>query len=263
MPDDPSAALPGGPRPSPGDLRDAETVLRSMQRILANMGRDQRRDSPEFKEIMAYYKHLGTNLHEIRKQVVAEAPPPAPSLARAVPARSPTLLGSIPRPPQRSLAPPSISALGRTVQAYGRTVASRTVAPAAGPAVLPVASPAAASPAKPPAAAAHAAPGPSAGEAALAGVQLQAVSAPEGLPLHLPKFVSTLGPAGSRAINKGPEVGCLQKLLVHQGFEVEVNEVYDVRTYRAVSDFQKLHRVAVNGLVGVEMRKLLNEMVTG
>lgn len=79
----------------------------------------------------------------------------------------------------------------------------------------------------------------------------------------MPKFVSTLGPAGSRAINRGPEVQRLQQLLARLGYDVPQADTFDVKIFRAVQEFQKVHRIQVNGLVGVEMRRLLNELVTG
>lgn len=89
------------------------------------------------------------------------------------------------------------------------------------------------------------------------------VSPPGSLRQALPRFISTLGPAGSRAINRGPEVLRLQKLLRHLDYDVLLSGAFDVKTFRAVNEFQKAHKLEVNGLVGEETRKILNEMVTG
>jgi len=86
---------------------------------------------------------------------------------------------------------------------------------------------------------------------------------PPGIPLAMPRFVSTLGMASTRAISKGPEVGRLQQLLTVLGFETAVTETFDARTFRAVNDFQKDRCLAVNGMIGLETRKVLNELVTG
>ena len=81
--------------------------------------------------------------------------------------------------------------------------------------------------------------------------------------MALPKFAGTLGPPGSRAIDAGPPVACLQRLLTALGYEVNVTGEYDVRTFRAVQELQKARHLAVNGVVGLETRKVLNELVTG
>ena len=58
--------------PSPQVLKEGNDILRELQLILVNMGRDDRRKSPEFQEIMAQYKSLGAELHEARKRVSTE-----------------------------------------------------------------------------------------------------------------------------------------------------------------------------------------------
>lgn len=257
VPENPASPTPSPYAVSPRLLQEGTELLRHLQTILGNMGRDDRRKSPEFQRIMNQYKALGAGLHEARKQIISEEGPLRTPTASP---RSVTALGMAARagksPPPRIPISTGVSALGRAAQISGlgqapqpaTAVGPRSPVRAAAP--LPVAAATAQAPA---------APAPESSIPAAAPQSLLLAS----LPLPLAKFISTLGPAGSRAINKGPEVGRVQKLLAHVGYEVQVTQVYDVKTFRAVSEFQKIQRIPVSGLVGVETRRLLNEMVSG
>ena len=83
------------------------------------------------------------------------------------------------------------------------------------------------------------------------------------MPLDLPKFKSTLGPPSPKTVYRGPEVMNLQVLLAHLGYQVEVTGSFDVPTLRAVNQFQKGKKIPVDQVVGADMRRMLNEMVTG
>lgn len=186
-------------------FEEGKSILRELQTILNNLGKDERRKAPQFLHILGRYKTLGARLQEARNKVTAvnllqrsSQVPPRPD----IPSRSP-------------LAPPSVL--------RPRSVTTMLNA---------------APPAKP------------------------GTARPGDLHLFLPRFISTLGPAGSRAINKGPEVLSLQKLLRHLGYDVLLSGAFDVKTFRAVNEFQKAYKLEVNGLVGEETRKILNEMVT-
>src|SRR5438552_12329385 len=121
--------------PTPAELQDAEWALRSMQRILGTLGRDRRREAPVFKELMDDYKHLGTNLHTLRREVAAAEQTKVKALAASRPAapgqpgaslldrvgqlRRPTPVAAAPRvasavAPARSAAPLA----ARTAAAY-------------------------------------------------------------------------------------------------------------------------------------------------
>lgn len=240
------------PHPTTADVREADAVLRSMQRILNNLNAHRHRESPEFQRVMGYYKHLGTNLHHVRKQVEED------EKATARMARQVALVNkhnnSRPSAIGIKVAP---SLLDQARQHHGLPPVQRPAplarpAPAA-PAVAQAAparadQPAAATPAEAPLPEAPAAP-----------------AAPAGPPpLAIPRFEATLGPPGQHgAVAMGEEVGYLQRLLAHLGYQVEESEEYDKATLQAVMDFQETNELEPTGMVGAETRKLLNGYVTG
>lgn len=176
-----------------------------LQQVLAQMGSDERRDSPEFQHIFEQYKRLSGELHKVRYLVAASVPviPPAIGVGRAY-------------------TPPPVKVGATFLTETQRLVPERTGPPAG-------------------------AGGPAA-----------------DLPLALPKFTSTLGPAGRPGVvSSGPEVDHLQQLLAHLGYDVPQTQVYDARTSLAIRAFQQAQRLTVNGLVGADTRRLLNRMVSG
>lgn len=223
------------PPPSPQLLKEGQDTLHELQLILATMGKDNRRKSPEFMTLMAQYKQLGTKLHEARKRI----PPPPPA------------------PKSTPVAPYSGALLGKATvasRAHELHVASGSTQAAPAPAALPnpVDAPAAAQTAMSPV------PAPASQETAQ-----QEPPANPVLPLALPKFAGTLGPPGTKCVDFGPPVANLQRLLVALGYKVEATGAYDVRTFRSVQELQKAHKLPVTGITGLETRKLLNGMVTG
>lgn len=312
MSDPPAAPLPGGPQPTARDLQQSNDLLRELQLILGGMGKDDRRKSPEFQELMGIYKSLGGDLHEARKRVPV-APikgtggTPGTLPVRATGALAPRQVPSGPLPTSapgqaRPVSPTagSVTALGRTAQAYGSKPAAPGVPTAAASAAetkvtleaagTGVAGQAAAaygakpSPAVPavtpqlPAATAVTPQAAAAGAAALAAqaygtspaappavvpeVQQQEMLPPP-LPLQMPKFKSALGPPSPKTVYRGPEVDNLQILLAHIGYPVERTGSFDIPTLRAVNMLQKKNKIPVTQVVGMELRKLLNDMVTG
>src|SRR5207245_1006110 len=114
-----------------------------------------------------------------------------------------------------------ISAPGRP----GQSISARSAAPIARPISIPNA-------AEP---GAELAPGGAAMATADMPVVVMAPLAPLPTlesPMALPKFVGTLGLAGSKAIDKGPPVTNLQQLLLALGHLVEETGIYDVKTFR-------------------------------
>jgi len=259
--------------PSPVLLAESNGTLQTLQKMLAVMGRDERRKSDNFMYLMDQYKQLGTNLHQARKRV----PPPPPRQKTPAPAGyAPTALGRArPAPTARGTAP-----AGTVQQAYrGQPALAHKPT---GPAPTPQPGPAHLQPLpRPPQQAVpvpvtHLEPIP--GRIPVAPTQpgvptpaprpipMPEATGPapqEALPLALPRFAGTLGPPGSRAIDNGPPVTNLQKLLAALGYEVAITGEYDVKTFRAVMELQKVHKLPGNGIIGLETRRLLNGMVTG
>lgn len=236
------------PRPTMADIQEAEAAVRMLQQILGNLHGNKLGASEEFKEVMEYYRYLSSGLQTMRKMYQEDSNERAQqSRAQLKPASG---AAAAPVRPQ-----PRTTAWGLDLRP-----AAATAAPSMATAPVPAHADFAA-PAPPPA---EAPPQVAAVDAPLAEtVHLQESRPPTGLPLALPRFVSALGPAGSRAINRGPEVQRLNQLLAALGYDVEQEGTYDAKTFRAVSELQKAHRVSVNGLVGLETRRLINEMVTG
>lgn len=232
------------PPPSPKLLEDSNHFLRSLQKLLGAMGVDDRRSSDEFKEVMGQYKELGTELHHARKRV----PPPPPTARSSAPAGyGLTALGRArPVPSGQGTLRPTAGVSGRP--AALAAPASGTAAPEQAGALALVATLA----------------GTDVPPAAAALPEMPAAPPPTvERPLPMPKFTGTMGPPGSKAVDYGPPVTNLQNLLLAMGYPVAMTGEYDAKTFRAVQEFQIGRRLPVNGMVGMETRRTLNELVTG
>jgi len=317
-----------GPLPSTIELADADENLRQLQIMLVTMGKDARRQTPEFQELLAQYKHLGANLHLLRGLVNERQTQENKLKAQQAQMARMRDAGSLGqprvayRPPQAVAGASLLSKIKQLQVEQGRApspaapVTTRTALQAAANAYRGTG---AATPAS--RTAAGVGPG---GAGAMRQAQLayrppqimaggamieklnelkdehpEAVIAvhgeaaeiqdqyqesapavkqategfvvdesepdivPEGLPLALPRFTGTMGPPYTKAIDKGPPVSNLQQLLVVIGYDVPPTGIYDNRTFRAVQELQLARCLPVTGLIGLETRKLLNEMVTG
>lgn len=248
---DTAVAIAAAP-PSAEVLEDSQQLLRRLQQILAKMGTDNRRHSEKFKRVMAMYKRLGAALHVARQQAPAAtkkaAAPPAPQrsvsmLDRALQSRSERIT-AVPR---------SVSALERARAMSRPQAAPAAAVPADGPAA------GAASPAEEPVTVAAAQETAALAAQPAADEPVQQVE----FPLALPKFSATMGMTGARVANWGPEVECLQHLLIVAGYPLIASGTFDAQTFRVVQEFQKENGLPANGLVGAETRRVLNELVTG
>lgn len=241
--------------PGAAELHDAQEVLHNLQVMLMNLGKHRRQDTPEFQQLMGYYKQLGGNIHVVQRQLEQEQAARRKSAAALRPAY---------RPAQARASESLLNKVKQLRQEQG--AAPGRPGPTRPPAVPPARSQT---------------PVPRAGTLGEAWDRRQAQAVPAELrsvppaelaeeqpagvaPLALPKFTCTLGPhARPGILSMGEEVACLQQLLVHLGYEVKETEVYDEDTTRAVMAFQERHELPANGVVGVETRKLLNALVTG
>jgi hypothetical protein len=221
--------------PSAANIQEASEVLNVLQRILVKMSGNACRVKPEFQQFKEIYKSLGTEVHEAKKAVEVER------RAKAAPMLGP--------------AKPGMSILERAKQ-LGRVPMAPFFTPRPAPVALqPRAKESAEVPLQVGRGPADLAEHPSTQHSPLA---------PPGLPLALPKFMSTLGPVGNpKVVSKGPEVQALQQLLAHLGYDVPQTGVYELRTIRVVQALQEQHDHPVTSLVGAQLRRVFNDMVTG
>lgn len=73
---------------------------------------------------------------------------------------------------------------------------------------------------------------------------------------HLSNILGTAGQAG--VISSGPEVTCLQEILVGLGYSLTVNDTFDLQTFTALKQFQQEHVLESTGLVDADTRALIN-----
>lgn len=240
-PTDAQAERLGGYIPPSPAVENAEELLTTLRTALTNLGRDSRRDSPAFKSLMAMFKEVGGDLHQVKKRVDATRPPPIKKAATIMGRTPGSLLGNI-----RGAAPPG-PVRGATPPASVNGAVPVRAPQAAGP------QPSLPAPAEQPAASSGASqPDTASAEAA----------APA--PLALPKFIESLGPSGRPGvITMGEEVGHLQQVLTHLGYRVADTEIFDNVTSMAIRAFRKDHGLEPGDVVGADMRELLNQVVTG
>lgn len=232
------------PKPTIADLKEGETVVRLLQQMLGHMHAHKHNASPQFQEFMSYYKFLSSGLQKMRKihqddanqraQLAKAARPAQGQVASSVLSRPrPAVPG--PRVAPRGAIPPAAPA----EHAPAGFETTEEVAAPAGDAVAVV-------------------------EATISEIVHMAEPPPDpSRPLAMPKFAGTLGPPGSKAIDYGPPVANLQRLLAALGHAVNFTGEYDAKTYRAVQEFQIAHRLPVTGVVGLDTRRVLNGLVTG
>lgn len=81
----------------------------------------------------------------------------------------------------------------------------------------------------------------------------------ELLSMSVQPIKATLGAAGRPGVvSSGPEVKAMQLLLGHQGYQLPATGIFDSRTLAIVRQFQQEKGLPVTGLVGADMRRLLN-----
>lgn len=275
MPPAPPPVRTGAPvkrRPTPAEVKELESMLQMTQRILTVMSGDARRESPQCKMLEIRYNTLNAKLTQLKREM--EPPAGAGPARPGMPARAP-----LPPRPGMAGAPGGLPARpavpgGMAAGAYGQPRPVMAPRPAGAPMGVPLARPGGAA-----AAYGGGAPGPVPGMrpgglapgvrpvAAQPPAMLPPVSAPARAPgqsLPLPKFTATMGEYGRPGVvYNGPEVAGLQKLLAHLGYNLEQSGEFDQATTRAVQMFQRAQGLPVAPTVGVGMRKVLNEMVTG
>lgn len=77
---------------------------------------------------------------------------------------------------------------------------------------------------------------------------------------ELKSLQTLMGTAGqANIVSKGPEVALLQQYLVEQGYDVKINETFDLQTFTALKAFQLAQGLSPTGMTDAATCQILNQ----